>query len=70
MVRLDSKGKSLILDLKDEFARQMADMVLATVYLYATNDDETKARLTSISRMVKGELPLADIDLEEMRAND
>lgn len=70
MIRLNSKDKSLILDLSKEFPRQLADMVFATMYLYTTSDEETRARLISLSRMVKGEIPMADIDLEELCKND
>jgi len=70
MVRLDSKDQCLVLDLKQEFSRQMADMVLATLYLYATSDEETMARIVSISLMLKGELPMSDVDLQELCQND
>lgn len=65
MVRLDSKKKTLILDLKNETSKQLAEMVLQAIYLYGAESDEDKAILRQMARMVKGEEPAVNINLKD-----
>ena len=65
MVRLDSKKKTLILDLKNETSKQLAEMVLQALYLYGAESDEDKAILRQMARMVKGEEPAVNINLKD-----
>ena len=65
MVRLDSKKKTLILDLKNETSKQLAEMVLQAIYLYGAESDEDKAILRQMARMVKGEEPAVSINLKD-----
>lgn len=65
MVRLDSKKKTLILDLKNDTSKQLAEMVLQAIYLYGAESDEDKAILRQMARMVKGEEPAVNINLKD-----
>jgi len=65
MVRLDSKKKTLILDLENETSKQLAEMVLQAIYLYGAESDEDKAILRQMARMVKGEEPAVSINLKD-----
>lgn len=65
MVRLDSKQESLVIDIKEQFGKQLADMVVGALWLYAATSEETRASLTVMSRIIQGEQPLVDIDLSD-----
>ena len=65
MVRLDSNKKTLILDLKNDTSKQLAEMVLQAIYLYGAESDEDKAILRQMARMVKGEEPAVNINLKD-----
>lgn len=66
MIKVDATKQVLVLDLKDQLGKTMADSLISILWLYATSDEQTKAQLVSLSRMFKGEMPLADIDLGEL----
>jgi len=69
MVRLDSKKKTLVLDLKNETSKQLAQMVLQTIYLYGAETDEDKAILRQMVRMIKGDEPAVSINLKDYLKN-
>ena len=70
MIKLDAEEHRLSIDIKDDFGKALADMVIATLWFYAAHDEETKGQLMSISRMVKGTAPLADTDFINKESAD
>ena len=66
MLHLNAEEKTLTLDLKEELGRSMGDTLVSILWLYFANDEESKAQLNTLSRMIKGDLPLDDYDASEV----
>jgi hypothetical protein len=65
MLKVDAQELTLTLDLKDKLGLSLADSLVAILWLYLAEDEETKAQLHSLSLMLKGQLPLADYDVSD-----
>jgi hypothetical protein len=63
MVRIEAEEKRFSIDISDDYGRALADLVIGTLWLYAASSEETRGSLMSISRMVKGDSPLVDMEL-------
>jgi len=63
MVKLNSKDKTLIIDLKYKAGRCLAEMVLQSVWVYAAQEDEDRAVITQMNRMIHGQELMVDVDL-------
>ena len=65
MIRLDKDKQEFVVSLKQDAGKALADMVLEVVYLYACTTEQSKAIVTQTSRMVKGDMPMENIDLAD-----
>lgn len=65
MIRIDAEHKKFILDLRYRPARRLADMVIETIMLHAETDPEDEEVLTSISRSLRDEEELFNVDLKD-----
>ena len=70
MLRLDASECSLVMDINTDLGKALGDMVVASLWLYAAQSDEAKASLMALSRMIKGEQPLVDVDFSTTQEAD
>jgi len=66
VLQLNAEEKTLTLDLKEELGRSMGETLVSILWLYIADNDESKAQLHTLSRMIKGDLPLDDYDASEV----
>ena len=65
MIRLDKDKQEFVVSLKHASGKALADMVLEVVYLYACTTEQSKAIVSQTSKMVKGHIPMVDVDLAD-----
>ncbi len=63
MIKLDAGKKQLVIDLKYQAGRNLADMVVEAIFLYVATESQDKAVVAQLGRMVKGDEPMVDVDL-------
>lgn len=63
MVKIDANNRQMVIDLDYEPARQLSNLVLQAVWLYAATTDEDRAFVRQMADMIAGRLPLNNIDL-------
>jgi len=70
MIKLDADKRKLIIDLQYKAGRNLADMVIESIFLYVATCSEDKAIVRQLSSMIKGEQPMVDIDLMDYTNKD
>lgn len=54
----------LVVDLKSESGRALADLILQTIWTYASrNDPEVAGRLEHVAKMIKGDSPMINTNV-------
>lgn len=65
MIKLDADKKQLVIDLQYQAGRNLADMVVEAIFLYVATESQDKAVVAQLGRMIKGDEPMANVDLIE-----
>lgn len=66
MVRLNKKTNELVISLDYKAGRSLAEMVLQTIWVYGTTEENDRAIVSQMNRMIYGNQPIEDIDLMEI----
>lgn len=65
MIKLDADNKQLVIDLEYRAGIHLADLVVEAIWLYVATESQDKAVVAQLGRMVKGDEPMANVDLME-----
>lgn len=66
MVRLNKETNELVISLDYKAGRSLAEMVLQTIWVYGTTEENDRAIVSQMNRMIYGNQPIEDIDLMEI----